>query len=383
MSEYVIYKDQGILDSRQPATHAIIIGVGEYFHLPGGSSEIKTSAHGGLRQLSSPPESAKAITDWLLDEFHNPDKPLATVSLLVSEKSGDYIYSHSKLIAPVTIKPATYENVKKAVREWKNFGDRSEDNLTLFYFCGHGVARGLSGMTLLLSDYGASDDMPMEGAIDFEALHRGMSQCAASEQCYFIDACRQVSTIATETTETGQSIIQDNQNRSYNSDWKTATFYSTLAGEAAYGRKDKPSLYTEALINGLKGMGSNNRNGNGIWKISTNDLSIAIHQGLATQGDRVKIPSFHLSYFEFHELKNDPLALAIVYCDPKDKNNQATLYCRQNQNEINKRSPAEINWEVIVPYGRYDFVAEIGNKQMQKLMELIVPPYREIKIEVK
>ncbi|HEY8560154.1 MAG TPA: caspase family protein [Pyrinomonadaceae bacterium] len=382
MSDFVIYTDQSRLNSQLPATHAIVIGVGEYFYLPGGSREPKTEFHGGLRQLSSPPESAKAITDWLLDEFHNPDKPLATVSLLVSEKSGEYVYSHPKLRKAVTTRPATFENVKNAVRQWKNFGDRSEKNLILFFFCGHGVAKGLSGMTLLLSDYGESDDMPMEGAIDFEALHRGMAQCGASEQCYFIDACRMVSTIATETTTSGQTIIQDNQNRSFDSDWKTATFYSTLAGEAAYGRKGKPSFYTEALINGLRGMGSNNRNGDGVWRISTNDLSVAIHQGLATQGEKVKIPTSHLVYFEFHELRNDPLALAIVYCDPKDNNSRATFYCRQNQNEVNQRSPAEKSWEIIVPYGRYDFIAEIGNQRKQKVEELIMPPYREIKIEV-
>ena len=63
MSEYLIYKHEDLLASEDPATHAIIIGVGEYAYLSGGSSGRVTDLHGGLQQLSSPPKSAKAFAE--------------------------------------------------------------------------------------------------------------------------------------------------------------------------------------------------------------------------------------------------------------------------------------------------------------------------------
>lgn len=381
MSNYVIYKDQALLDSGTPTAHAIVIGVGDYPHLIDGDGPL-TTKNGGLRQLSSPPESARTFSTWLLDEFHNPNKPLATVSLLISEPGDTTEFNHPKLAAAVTPEEATIANVKAAIREWKAFGDRSEENLVLFFFCGHGVARGLEGVTLLLSDYGASNDMPMEGAIDFAALHRGMAQCKASEQCYFIDACRTVSDIATRTTECGDSIIQDDQNRPYPSDWNFAIIYSTLGGEKAYGRKNKPSFYTEELITGLNGTGSNNRSGDGSWRVTTGDLNTAIHYGLSLRGDKIKIPMAYLAQFEFHYLKNQPLVPVTIYCKERSENSLATFSCIENGHQIGSRPPDPDDWITKLTHGRYDFTADIDTRHGERKDESIIPPYREIEIEV-
>ena len=382
MGNCIIFKNQRLLNNGKAATHAIVIGVGEYLYLTGGSGGKVTKLDGGLQQLSSPPESAVAFAEWLLEKFNNPEKPLATLSLLVSRKGGPLKFNHQKLPGAVTLEPATIDYVKDAIREWYDFGDRNEKNLLLFFYCGHGVSRGLEELALLMSDYGEDDRMPMEGAIDFAALHRGMNQCRAIQQCYFIDACRKISDIAARTTATGNPIIQDNLNRPYSSPRNDAVFYSTLGGEAAYGRKNKPSYYTEELIKGLNGLGSNNRNAEGKWRVSTGDLNTAIHRGLFLRGDKISEPMTHQVYFEFHELKKDPLALAIVFCDPRTDHELATLSCRQKNKKIDSRAPAKDDWEVIIPYGHYDFIAQIQRRKGRKPNQLIWPPYKEIKIEV-
>ena len=299
VSDYQLFRDEGLIAAAGPATHAIVIGVGAYPHLHGGSGAL-ADLNGGLKQLSSPPVSAREFSDWLLDEFNNPDKPLASVSMLVSEADAPQPYNHTKLATPFTPQIANSGHVKKAIREWKKLGDLNEDNLIIFFFCGHGVAGGLDQMTLLLADYGEDNDMPMEGAIDFSALRRGMSQCKASQQCFFIDACRTLTDIATRTTATGQKIIQDNIVRPHASDWNVAVIYSTLGGEKAYGRKHKPSFYTEELITGLNGAGSNKRNGQGVWRVSVGDLHAAVHHGLSLRGPKLKPPVIDGSSFEFH-----------------------------------------------------------------------------------
>ena len=48
-----------------PATHALVIGVGDYPHLNGGS-EKRTEQHDGMEQLTSPPISARLFASWLM-----------------------------------------------------------------------------------------------------------------------------------------------------------------------------------------------------------------------------------------------------------------------------------------------------------------------------
>src|SRR5437773_1039482 len=68
-----------------PATHAIVIGVGHYPYLRGGKGKTKFANAGGLDQLKSPPESARSIARWLIEDYQHPTKPLGTVSLLISD----------------------------------------------------------------------------------------------------------------------------------------------------------------------------------------------------------------------------------------------------------------------------------------------------------
>ena len=382
MDDSLVFYDQSLVDSGNPATHAVVIGVGAYPHLNGGDPAALTDLHGGLGQLSSPPASARTITDWLLDSFNNPDKPLASVSLLVSEEEGGQVYHHDSLQQPFSAPAATFGNVKQAVRNWKKRGDVNEENLMLFFFCGHGVARGLDGLTLLLSDYGESEAMPMEGALDFAALHRGMSQCAASSQCYFVDACRAVSDIATRTTATGQTIIQDSIDRPWSSDWKFSIFYSTLAGERAYGRKNRPSIYTEELIRGLNGTGSNNRSADGSWWVYTGDLSIALHHGLSRHGKKIKSPMSAQVHFRFHKLLKEPIVPVVVSCSADADTDQAEFVCLHGETTVDSRTPQPDKWKIEIPHGNYDFVAKVDSRKGERKDETVLPPYRDIEIQL-
>ncbi|MBD8527425.1 caspase family protein [Pseudomarimonas arenosa] len=380
MTEPLVWKDQARIDSGKPATHAAVIGVGHYPHLLGGGGPT-TDLNGGLGQLTSPPESAYAVARWLLDEFNNPDTPLASLSLLVSAPQST-TFSHPQLAAPVTPVSADSRNVVQALRDWIALGDINEQNLMLFFFCGHGVARGLEGLTLLLRDYGQVRAMPMEGAIDFAAMQRGMARCAASQQCFFVDACRTVTDIARNTTASGQLVIQDDIHRPFESDWNYAVLFSTVEGEAAYGRRDKPSFYTEELIRGLNGGAANNRSADGRWRVSTGDLNASIHRGLSLRGPKIKNPAVRLVEFEFHLPKNAPRIPVTVFCDPRSDTELADLSCWRAGEEISRRGPAPNEWRTELPTGVYDFKAQIAARNGQRAGEIVVPPYRDFMIQV-
>jgi hypothetical protein len=74
---------------RGPATHAIVIGVGKYDHLPGGGGTPVRRPE-GMRQLTSPPASARRFAEWLISGLNYPPKPLASVALLLPHHGSRY-----------------------------------------------------------------------------------------------------------------------------------------------------------------------------------------------------------------------------------------------------------------------------------------------------
>ena len=152
-------------------THALVIGVGEYPWLDGGK-QPRFAHFEGMGQLSSPPVSARAFAEWLLSPtgYHNPACPLASLDLLVSDASTDQFAPPGG--TSTTIQRARFADVAAAITAWFQRGDHADD-LLLFFYCGHGVARGLN-MTLLPEDYGSLQTPPqmsLNVAIDFDGLY--------------------------------------------------------------------------------------------------------------------------------------------------------------------------------------------------------------------
>lgn len=70
--------------TKKPGTHAIVVGIGRYPWLEGGGKPTFNKSE-GMEQLTSPPASAREFANWLLDTYDNPEAPLASVDLLLSD----------------------------------------------------------------------------------------------------------------------------------------------------------------------------------------------------------------------------------------------------------------------------------------------------------
>jgi hypothetical protein len=55
--------------------------------LLGGEKDDAPNAF-GLKQLTSPPVSARALAVWLLESYNNHEAPLRTLDLLIAERGG-------------------------------------------------------------------------------------------------------------------------------------------------------------------------------------------------------------------------------------------------------------------------------------------------------
>lgn len=368
-----------------PATHAIVIGVGHYPHLPGGGKK-KFPYAGGMGQLKSPPASARALARWLIEEYKHPAKPLASLSLLLSDSaSSAFTYGPPGKEKSVQTAPAVISEVEKAVRAWRELGHKSPDHLLLFFFCGHGIARG-TDLALLLSDFGAVETDPLAGAIDFRRLKLGMDECAAREQCYFVDACRVGSELLIKADGyAGKPIILPVGAANLSGRVRQApVFYSTLPGTRAYARTGKPSLYTKALLESLSGAGAGDEDGS--WRVRTNRLHDALNflvrdESEALQVQQLQIASSdELTSIDLNEIA-EPKVPVVITCNPKDAHGQVALSCEGAALRIKRKAGAD-PWRLRLPADSYEFTAKYKAKDYKK-RQLIRPAYGRVNLDLK
>ena len=375
-----------LVEERQvqgPATHAIVIGVGHYPHLPGGGKR-PVPRPAGMGQLTSPPISARAIASWLVETLDYPAKPLASVALLLSERTPKP-FRHPKTGVDIPVKLATIDNIELALTEWRGRGDAKPDQRLLLYFCGHGMGKG-SDLALLASDYGEKPLNALDGAVDFRNFLMGMELSVAREQVYFIDACRVYSgTLLQAGKNNGRPIFQGDSAVSPVSPLRAPVYYSTLAGSLAYARERKRSIFTDALLAGLNGAGATDSEGD--WRVTAMRLKEALdfylERALKELG-RAQVPATDNSVpMELHYVRTEPTGTAIVTCNPSDARRLASL--AWDVGGVTERRPRtrKGEWVLELPAGSYEFRAEFksGPWKPASKKAYIRPVYMKVPIE--
>jgi hypothetical protein len=366
-----------------PGTHALVIGVGRYPHLIGGESPGRQTD--GLRQLSSPPLSARAFADWLLRDYRCPGKPLASLALLISEAQPVKFADPGGTTHDVS--PADIAAIVAAVKAWKQRGDTSPGNRLIFYFCGHGISEG-NDMSLLASEFSLDDDNPLESALDFRKLVNGLRKCAAEQQIFFVDACRASSDVLISQSGglfAGQvPLLGGGLPRR-----EEITFYSTLAGDLAHARPDSVSLFTEAMLRALRGAGSDNPAGE--WWVNTSRLHEAVDHFLkepvfAGTVAGVQTPAVtSMPVFPVHQLTAPPLVPVYVSCVPPEDNGTAEFICRERGVELSRRAAGELDgldpagrWLLDLPFGEYEFEVRLPPDEVRVQSREIRPVFRTV-----
>jgi hypothetical protein len=258
----------------RPYTHALVIGVGLYGHLPGEAGQSGppgdevTRSDLMLKQLSSLPVSARAFVKWLVEQFKNDLAPLGTLELLVSEAAAtpfdlpDYGQRLPRL--------ANLQQVEAAFKAWSACCDSHPGNIALFYFSGHGMLVN-GDHVLLLEDYGADKSEPFQASINIGKMQQGMESCKAELQCFFIDACSNVSYQALNLTKSaGQSWADAMSPAQEDRQPITLVLKAAMGGERAIGGPGEVSPFTRVLLQFLDAR-SYTREGDK-WVATTNNL---------------------------------------------------------------------------------------------------------------
>jgi Caspase domain len=368
-----------------PATHAIIIGVGAYPHLNGGTPGGLTPDHDGMGQLSSPPISARMFADWLIRSFNHPDKPLATVALLVSAAAKE------KFVNPATdaaydVEPATAAAAIEAIKAWKERGDTEAGNLMLFYFCGHGITEG-TDTALLLADFGADRENSLDGALDLRKLWLGLQRCRATEQCFFIDACRVPSNmLAAAAGFVGKVPIKPGpRDPNWEKPVRAPIFYATFNGAKAYGLPGAPSLYSQVLMKALAGWGADDENDT--WRVTTSRLAEALENAVARKArefDRLQLTTADgMTKIYLHHLSTGPSVPVYVKSEPPLASICDVTLTYGTSGGAMTPAPsagrADTDWEIEASAGTYDFAAAFPTGERCEVRNMMVrPPFKPV-----
>jgi len=365
-----------------PATHAIVIGVGDYPHLDGGADNMSNNSY-GMGQLYSPPHSARKFAEWLLTKYDNPKK-IGTVDLIISDSITQHFYN-PRDNQTVQIERATFEAVKNAISAWYKRGNSHEENFMILYFCGHGMGSG-SITSLVLEDFGSNDANELHALWDFSDFHQGMERCRARQQCFFIDACRVASsTLIGSLRSKGDPIIPGSAYFPHSGSRQAPVYYSTFPGSYAYGRLNDISLFSEALLRALDGSGSDDTTGN--WIVYPNTLLRGINYLLSqlttNGGDQSCFADSLADDFIIHQISSTPMVSVTISCEPEEHNAEASLaYSDDQNNEILRTEKSPAQWETFLEAGIYNFIARIEADEFRGPRSMVRPPYRLVKIKV-
>lgn len=377
-------------DVAGPATHALIIGVGRYPYLNGGDGQL-TPDHDGMGQLSSPPVSARRLAEWLIGTFSHRAKPLGTVELLLSEAAPADFVNPATGVAH-QIEEATFDACANAIRSWKQRGDSDAGNLMLFYFCGHGISEGTDS-ALLLADYGADPENSLAGAIDFRRLHIGLQRCRATEQCFFIDACRSPSgSLAAAEGFAGQVVIQPGRrDPTWERPVRQPIFYATFSGDKAYGLPGQASIYSEALLKALAGGGADDTESeDGSWRVTTNRVSEALENAVlrkASQFERMQLPTADgMTKIFLHDPAAEPVVPIYVKAEPLLPPICDAQLTFGTTGGTLAPAPADgrcgAEWEIETKVGSYDFAAQFPAGERCEARSMgIRPPFKPITLK--
>lgn len=233
----------------EPGTHALVIGVSAYRHFEDGSDPTHAGELLGMGQLSSAARSASEFAAWMLREYAHPDRPLSSLRVLLSPSDGEVLHPDIAALGP---RPATLANVTEELLEFRAACDASTDNVAVVFVAGHGVQLTNTGAIVLLHDCGGPG-LPglLSGAIDMAGVHAAFDHPGTAQtQFWFVDACRQKPAVARRFETMAGALVLDQPAGAARA---TPMFLSASTGEQAFARVGGVSLFTEALLEGLRG----------------------------------------------------------------------------------------------------------------------------------
>jgi Caspase domain len=367
-------------DGDGPQTHVLIVGVGHYPFFRDGGDDADDAAP--LGQLTSSTISARILAHWFINEYRYPPAPLGSVGLLLSEvEEKPFVSPTGNWLVPA---PA-YAAFSEAAKAWHARGNSDEDNRLIFLFCGHGFGYGVL-TSLLMADFDFREQDAWDSALDLGKFVAGMETCAAAEQVYFIDACRRPhGDLLPPDAAIGRSPIhaKSTPRKNFSTTRNAPLVFSTGDDQPARGRTDGASVFTDAFMKSVQGMGA--RDDNGDWRINNYSLLEAMsHVSLRLTEQHFPEPQQpqggQARAFDFHYLDKDPISPIYL-----DRNGYACgpgqlHYEVAGQAVVRPCAEEEYEVELRLPFGGYRFTLKDGETELAHAQQRAAPTFKKARL---
>jgi hypothetical protein len=372
-----------------PGTHVLIVGIGTYDYLLDGAMAAPDIA-AGMRQIPAAARSARALADFFLDDFDNPERPLGSLAMVLSEPA-PATYSHPKANVTGPLPNGDVGTVEDAIHRWVERGTARDGDLLVLYFVGHGVSAGTP--LLLCRDYGKSAYNRFDGAVNLTTLLLGLGTMQSGDQLVMIDACRTDDRVARLVEGAAGALGRPVLTPLAQSDdrWGRAVqsvHFATSARTQAWAEPDGETLYSVVLLKALRGWGAQPRYG--YW-VGTGGLTEALDEFVPRLGrsgrvkqqpDWVRVGQFKIC------LPRAAMADAYVTCDPDQVwttplrlTADGTGVALYHQHEP---SSSLREWAVSVRAGQYSFGVHFdGTSEYEDLLvdnQLVSPPAYPVRL---
>jgi hypothetical protein len=332
-----------------PRVHILGIAVGAYRHVPGGVDPHPQTLV--QDQLTSPVPSLEAFLTWCAQTMKHPTAKLGTIEALSAPTNISVAGTQHAVDLP------NLDNVRTAFTAWYDRCNASNDNVAIFYFCGHGVEK--DAQYLLLEDYAANPLSLLERSVDFDALCSGMARCAARSQYFFADACRAIPFDLLQYATGGGQVLIDPM---LTGDPRTnlGILRATRFGKAAFALPSGPTLFTGALMRALGGLGS--RPHGTRWQVTHSRVGEAVGFILRNQPREQQPTSGGSGECVLHVLDKSPMVPVRVAWDPCQPSDQVSIDLQgHGPNATSYSDHADGPWSREVAADTYSVAIEFMN----------------------
>ena len=280
----LIYDKRAEMDAADECGfHALLIGVSDYANLTGPDDPPGVGLR-SLQKLDFPARSAFRLAAKLkqLDAQNRLWRPLKTIRLLTAPSALEL--ANDPALAAAGGATASWKAIHDALYAWRADVARSEDELSLFYFGGHGIRRSLEESILLASDFLEQPGPQLAKSFRLSNVRNGMVPSdefpdIGRYQFYFVDACRDKPDGLDQLDDTQTPKIFDAALNHFDNR-KAPTFFATPPGGFAAGRAGEETYFTAALEWALENASFNREIVNGrdapVWPMTAQSLKAGL-----------------------------------------------------------------------------------------------------------
>jgi hypothetical protein len=319
------------------------------------------------------------VTDWLIKEFDNPARPLASVALIVSDDKS-FTYQNPVTGSEYQVPCGTADDLKRCVRDWAKRAGTNFENGAIFYFCGHGLSSGQRNC-LLSRSFGEEPLDHLSGVFDRASVVNVMRLFGPRQQLFLFDACRTECHDLLKSGDVATPFLSLRPGASISGPVEQCSLLATAEGASAFGEREGISLFASEFLNACRSAAERR----GGWWVRTH--LILRHMTRFLEGQACQ---FEGTDIEVHQLPGSPAIPVSISCDPSDHISGARLEIRLRGATMgtfdgNVELDAS-SWRLSLTYGSYDLAAMAcvidGFAPFECQEVFVYPPFADIILDM-